>query len=230
MRRLATWTLFVVLAGCSQDEPAVQAPTPAPEVVVEPDASPVTMLPEGHASITPAPPPADEGIRARRRMDIDQLNASLRQVTGGIGWTEGEGEDEVDLFEELSNTLGRPDFIQITSEDLTPSLLFEKFLGDAARSVCQKLVGRETGEEPGEQVFFVHVDPEDTIATSADAIEANLRYLLLRYHGQQLDEGDSRLEPWSWLFESTVHVSGSPAVGWQAVCVGLITHPDFYSY
>jgi len=228
MRRIATIAFLGLMAACVAEEAPVVAPE-APQIV-EPDATGVRMDPEGHAGLTPAPPPADAGVRVRRRMDIDQLNASLRRVSGGIGWTEGEGESEVDLFEELSDTLGRPDFIQITSEDLTPSLLFEKFLGDAARSVCQKLVARETGEDPGDQVLFVHVGPDDTLDTSAEAIDANLRHLLLRYHGQVVEEGDPGLEPWSWLFESTVHVSGSPTVAWQSVCVALITHPDFYSY
>ena len=39
-------------------------------------------------------------------MDIDQLDTAIRQVTGGIGWTERRGNTTVNLFEELAGTLG----------------------------------------------------------------------------------------------------------------------------
>jgi len=187
------------------------------------------MNPHGDAVLLPIPPGPDEGLRGRRRMDIDQLDASIQRVTGGIAWTEsGPGSDN--QFEELSSTLGKPDYIDSTQEDLTVSLLFEKFLGDAARSVCAELIESELAAAATERVLMVEVEPETTTAEDAAAIEANLRYLLLRYHGEDLPSGDSRLTPWTWLFESSVHVSGSPVAAWHAVCVGLITHPDFYSY
>ncbi|MEZ4467376.1 MAG: hypothetical protein R3F43_23755 [bacterium] len=62
------------------------------------------------------------------------------QASGGTGWTETRGATEVDLFEELAATLGRPDYVQVTTEDLDPSALFLKFLDDAARSVCARTV------------------------------------------------------------------------------------------
>ena len=76
--------------------------------------------------------------RERRRMDVDQLEASLREVTGGIGWERmnGDGTVRTRYFREYADTLGMPDYINSSAEDLSVSLLFQKFLDDAARSAC----------------------------------------------------------------------------------------------
>jgi hypothetical protein len=222
-RLLPLLAATVLLAAACVPEPEAG---PAP-----PTSVPVDIEPIGEGALLPGDPAPDEGIRARRRMDIDQLNASIRAATGGQGWTEGTGDDEVDLFVELGPTLGVPDYLDRTNEDLTASLLFEKFLGDAARSVCAKVVGKELALPLEPRVLMVYVDVEQTWDDAPAEVETNLRYLLLRYHGTSLDDDDvARLEPWTWLFRSTVHASGSPAKGWEAVCVALITHPDFYTY
>lgn len=222
----------LVASGCNSgpDPVAPQPSAPTPEQPATPDPVGVNLSPHGEAHLLPVPPGPDEGVRGRRRMDVDQLDASIQRVTGGIAWTEsGAGSDN--LFEELSATLGKPDYIDSTQEDLTVSLLFEKFLGDAAQVVCSELVAREQTVSAEERVLLVHAEPESTPADDAEGVEANLRYLLLRYHGQDLSEGDPRITPWSWLFESSLHVNdGNTMSAWQAVCVALIIHPDFYSY
>ena len=78
--------------------------------------------------------------RERRRMDVDQLEASLREVTGGIGWERmnGDGTVRTRYFREYADTLGMPDYINSSAEDLSVSLLFQKFLDDAARSACRR--------------------------------------------------------------------------------------------
>ncbi len=171
------------------------------------------------------PDPQAEG-RVRRRMDIDQLNASLRAVTGGIGWDDGDD----DQIEELASTLGRPDYASSTHEDLAPGLLFNKFLDDAANHVCQELLDREAVPSP-DNVFLVDADLTDTSASDAAAIEANLQSALLRFHGRSLPSGDPQLEPWRFLFDTTVEVTGGDTfAGWRSVCIGLIIHPDFTLY
>jgi hypothetical protein len=197
-------------------------PTPAPPVAVEVDE-------QGAIELEPTPPPY-VSYRGRRRMDIDQLSLAIRTVTNGISWTQVSGSREVDLFDSLSATLGKPDYIQSTQEDLTASLIFEKFLADAANNVCRKLVQRELEQSPAERVLMVYVDPEDTIDTDPIGVEDNLHYLLRRYHTRNIDPASPEFEPWSWLFESATFVTGDPAVGWQSVCVALITHPDFFTY
>ena len=232
LHRLVLLAAVLLMAFGCNSEPAPVAPLPPepPPQVPDPDPVSVDLNAHGQAQLLPVPAGPDEGLRGRRRMDIDQLDASIQRVTGGIAWTEsGAGSDN--LFEELSATLGKPNYIDSTQEDLTVSLLFQKFLGDAARSVCSELITQEQSAAAQDRVLLVHADPETTPSTDTAAIAANLRYLLLRYHGEDLPEGDPRVTPWTWLFESSFHVSdGDTMAAWRAVCVALITHPDFYSY
>jgi len=180
----------------------------------------------GDGQLLPDPTPANAGIRSRRRMDIDQLDASIRQATGGIGWMEGE----TNLFVELGATLGKPDFLTSTAEDLAPSALFQKFLGDAARAVCAELAAADLAATPETRVLIRDMDPSDVVETNPEGVDANMRRLLLRFHGTPVSTSGTELEPWTQLFQSGVEITGDPLLSWRAVCVALITHPDFYSY
>jgi hypothetical protein len=63
-----------------------------------PNATPVDMEPRGDVVVVPPPVPG-EGVRPRRRMDLDQLSASFERVTGGLNWW-GWGP--------FARTLGKP--------------------------------------------------------------------------------------------------------------------------
>ncbi|MFT7625309.1 MAG: hypothetical protein ACI9WU_004500, partial [Myxococcota bacterium] len=152
---------------------------------------------------------------------------AIERVTGGIGWVDNK---DADRWEQLAATLGRPDYIISVTEDLGAGPVFQKFLGDAARDVCTKLANSELDTEPADRVLMKHASPTDTLLSAPDAVEANLRMLLLRYHGVKAEAGAADLVRWRWLFESVSHVTKLPVEGWRAVCIGLIEHPDFYSY
>lgn len=214
----------LTVVGCKAEEASSTAPPPpAPPVDV-------TVHPGTEVDLGPAAPAPEDPFRSRRRMDIDQLDATIRTVTGGIGWTEDRGGREVNLFEELAQTLGKPDYLQITDEDLSPSAMFQKFLDDAARSVCLRLLEAEATRPSAERVFFVHAEPTDTLGAEPEATLANLQYLLLRFHGRKVAVDAPELEPWRWLMESAEHVTDDQAEVWRTVCVGMMTHPDFYTY
>ena len=216
---MRTTLLALVVTGCESSTPS------------EPGPEPVELAPIGEGQVLPPLLGADEGVRPRRRMDLDQLSASIQEVTGGSGWTELQGDQEVDvLVDVLGPTLGYPDYIERTSEDLSTSVLFQKFLGDAARQVCAGTIGRELALPGSTAVLMLHAGPDQLWDEDPDAIVANTSYLLLRFHGTRLEPGDPRLDPWLWLYRSTEHTSGTAAAAWNAVCVGLITHPDFYTY
>jgi hypothetical protein len=178
------------------------------------------------------PPPVVVEIpgRARRRMNLDQLNASIRQVTGGVGWTERRNNVEIDLFEELSATLGKPDYVQSTHEDLEPSALFQKFLDDAARSVCAATVAADRVRPEADRALMRFIAPDADPATERAATTANLQYVLRRFHGRNLRLDDGNLEAWRWQLEATVFSRVAPADAWGAICVALLTHPHFYTY
>lgn len=271
MKRLMQLVCCAALAGCSGgEEPAAQKlPPRAPEVVPERPAPeverPEVEAPTEEEVARPAPSPvdvhhgavdradlkpepvADPFGRPRRRLNIDQLADAMTQVSGGIGWTERQGNNDVDLFAQLASTLGKPDYIQNTEEDLEPTILFQKFLGDAARSVCAKMLERdlatvaveidvarrpfaELPEGLPEKTLLMHVWPEDTIDSNPEAVDENLRALLARFHGKVVGEDDDvALANWRWLLKSSRHVA-EPADAWLGVCVAMFSHPDFYTY
>lgn len=167
-----------------------------------------------------------EDARVRRRMDIPQLDASIRRVTNGIGWDEG-GRN---MFERLSASLGEPDYRNSTQVNMEVSLIFQKFLGDAARSVCDRLMEREQGLSRERRSFLTQVEFADTPQSNQEAIDRNLSALVLTYHGQFFAPDSPKLEHWRWLFRSAHHTSGDTIASWRTVCVGLITHPHFYTY
>lgn len=224
--------LALLPCGCS-DTPAAPASEPDPVDDVT-WAHPggvqisVTATPAGEATLLPdwatATGPA---ARARQRVDIDQLSASLSRVTGGVGWEDANGEDQ---FELLASTLGKPDFATNTIEEMAPALLFQKFLDDAARSACVELMTRELIAAPADRVFFVHLAPDEALDAAGPAVDENLAYLLLRFHGTRVDPGAPPLEPWRWLLETTALGTDDVVAAWRNVCVTLITHPDFYTY
>ncbi|MCB9670310.1 MAG: hypothetical protein H6736_16595 [Alphaproteobacteria bacterium] len=214
--------IALALLACTP-EPAVVQPDPVTPVLrPEPPAPPDMGL---DTVGTVETPDAASPTREVRRMDIDQLDASIRSATGGIGWD----VDGVSQLQELSASLGVPDFAQRTSEDLTAGLLFQKFLDDAANAVCDTLVERELAGTSN--VLLGAAGPTDTRATNAAAVDAALAAALLRYHGRRVSPGDPQLDPWTLLFDSTLTVTGGDTMAaWRSVCIGLIVHPDFYQY
>lgn len=225
-----------LLTGCLATEEldrAAQGPQPGAAQVpaagsaeagnVEGGAVPVHMQEEGNVAVVAL----NEPERPRKRMDMDQLEAELKRVSNGLTWTDIKGTNQ---FVALSSTLGKPDFIQTTVEEMGPTVLFEKFLGDAARSVCSRLVEADKKASPEARVLMVEASPTDTLDSNPEGVDANLRRLLLRFHGRAYEPHASQLNQWSWLFETVSHSTKDPALGWRAVCVALISHPDFYSY
>lgn len=208
---------------------ALDQPPPEPRPV-----DVITVAPVGdgeHPSLAPPPPPEPEPVeapsRARRRMDLEQLDAAIVAATGGIAWT----ENGVNQWQALAPTLGRPDFFTSTDEDLTPSPLFQKFLGDAARKVCSDLFAREASTPAARRVFFVGLTIDEPSSRLGPRLDANLQRLLLRFHGRDTRQPATAgaLDGWRWLWRTTEHLE-SPRAAWMATCVALIEHPDFSSY
>jgi hypothetical protein len=232
------WPIVVLVAltgligGCASDVDPTAGPTdpvntdPKTPTATEPAVSVhVGVVDKGAGDLVPAPA-TEANTRPRKRMNVEQLDRSIRLVTGGIGWD----INETNQFERLAATLGRPDFRQTVQEDLTPSPVFQKFLDDASRAVCTQLVEVDLGRPEDERTLLVHVSAEDTMDSAPDAVEANLRRLLLKYHGVMVAEGAPELERWRWLFKSVVHLTQDPMQAWRSVCIALINHPDFYSF
>lgn len=188
---------------------------------------PVNLNPAGEAPLVAEPTLPH---RARQRLNIDQLGAAIVAATGGIPWTETAGSNQVDLLSALSATLGKPDYAELTTEDLDASALFHKFLDDASRHVCTARMELELADPDGEGALMIHAGPGDGPDTIGDGLDLNLQALLLRYHGRHLDGDHPALVHWRWLWTTVATTTQQPALAWRSVCVALITHPDFYSY
>lgn len=158
--------------------------------------------------------PTEPG-RPWKRMNIDQVAASI-EVATGERWREEVDGETVELFEQLSGSLGKPDYLGAIDEDLTPGLLFQKFLDDAAGATCSQMVAQDPARGLSERVFFVSSDER-----------AVLENALLRFHGRQATSGE--LDDWQGLYDALESTSDE-ATAWTAICVTLITHPDFSAY
>ncbi len=183
---------------------------------------------DGPSDPPPDVPSPDGSARSLRRMDIDQLDASLRVATG-VTWTEVVDGETVSLFEKLQLTLGKPDYKAATEEDLAPGLLFHKFLDDAANAVCTEVVNRERFGS-GTRYLLQASTMADTPATAAAAIDADLARAVLVFHGRTVTPGDAEHARWRWLLDGVFADTGEMTTAWRAVCVALITHPAFYAY
>lgn len=246
--------LSVLAIGCADSDAPVPtiAPAPAPAhktPVAAPAAGGHTVWSNAHEAPAPRPveagpatpaellPPVQFARRPRRRMNVDQLSDAMRRVSGGIGWTNDRGDD---LFESLAATLGRPDYVQRTVEELEPTVLFQKFLDDAARDVCTRMLAADLAalqaeaeadpdNPPADRILLRHVDADDTIADAPDAVDRNLRHLLAWFHGREVRDAND-LAHLKTLVEQAAALTDDPTQSWLGVCGVLFTHPDFYTY
>ncbi|MCA9708117.1 MAG: hypothetical protein KDK70_19855 [Myxococcales bacterium] len=173
----------------------------------------------GHHGEGDAETPAGRRVR---RMSADQFHASLVMVTGQP-WPS---------FAEYAGAMGKADFAEITEEGRELSVTFDKFVHDAAMYSCDAAVEADVaaaGAGAGVVLRWAELSDRDQTV-----IRRNLDYLVLRFLGQEMKPDDVRVEPWMNLLTAT------PDEGelddalmqerWTAVCVGLVTHPDFVTY
>ncbi len=219
----ATIDLTVVDDGASEAAP----PPPPVDAASPPEPAEVRV---GDPTPVPLVPPYEPAPRDRKRMNIDQLWATVDRVTGGVHWIDATGED---ALVEKASLLGKPDFVDTTQEVDEPDLLFDKQLGDLARSVCVELMAKEQGSAPGDRVFLVHAAPTDTSSSAPSAIAENMRRVLLRFHGTYLTADSPELAPWLGLFDQLSQTDApapDPIQGWTGICVTLMSHPNFFTY
>ena len=112
----------LALSGCPETPIATEdVPVSDPDVsVVEDTADPIDQGVE--------PVPDEQPGRQVHRMTVAQLARSIPVITGGIAWIEDFGEGPIDMLQILSSTLGAPDYLLVTEENLDPSLILAKFV------------------------------------------------------------------------------------------------------
>lgn len=230
--RLHTVGLLSLAAACSDPaEPGTKPSTPsdppnAPgeiDTALPPpdrDAPGVSSAQAGEADAEPEP----ESIhRALKRMSVAQTRASMEHLSGGITWT----DEQSNLWESYAETLGVADYQTRLRDNLDPSIMYQKFLEDAAVQTCSEWVSGEASGARSPRLFFLVGDPD---ATDAASVEANLIRLRKVVHGQTSGESDPVIANYQTLFDTVLRRTSDPVAAWTTVCVGLFTHPDFFTY
>ncbi len=189
-------------------------------------------------------PPLDPPLTSAlpNRLSIEQLRRSVpvamgQDLTGGpITWMVGSKTG----YDANSGTLGEADFLDNTQDNLEPSPLYLKFADDAARDVCKKTLDADVKRtDKTTRSILRHVEKTDTVKSAASAVDDNLRYLKLRFHGTKLSAGDDTvIAPYRTMFDQVVTKEAAGATpteahvreGWHVVCVALLTAPEFHLY
>lgn len=203
-----------LLWGCaggdatSDGDPGVQAPSEDPGIpsVTDPEVGTVPGL-----GSTP------QNARKKRRMTVAQVRDSMVQITGGVTW----GDDDQSTWDTYGATLGVADYQTRTSNDRTPSVLFMKFLDDAAVQTCLGWIADTDGS------FF---EMEDPGSVDRDAVRENIVGLRWQIQGRPRGADDPLVDDYLDLFATVYRRTGAPPDAWHAVCVGMFTHPDFFMY
>lgn len=175
----------------------------------DPTTTPPDRDPESPTDVAPG--------RRLRRLSADQFARSL-QVATGQSWSR---------YAQYAGALGKADWSQITEEGVDIGVTFDKLVTDAARETCGRAV-----TAPG-QAIMRYATLSDRPAFNDDKLLANLKYLLLRFHGVDVTaDDDPRLTPWLAVLRTGTPPANDTAMGqrWTAVCIGLATHPDFLTY
>lgn len=171
-----------------------------------------------------------------QRLSIRQLAQSMPVVLGGNTWMTNSTTVG---FTSRSTTLGEPDYINEVEENLEPSALFMKFMGDAARDGCTRTANADGALAANAKVLMRFVGPTDTVATNATKVDENLRYLKLRFHGVKVQPADTTsIAGLRTVFDSAVRGAAGTNTpnanhvkeGWRAVCVALLTAPEYHLY
>ena len=177
----------------------------------------------------------EQGLtRSAGRMQIEQIRRSIEVVTGGLTWTEDFGQGPSRMLDVLGPTMGEPDYLLVTEENLEPSLIVAKFMQDASHRVCTRWVAAEQEKAAAERTLVRHGAAFDS-RDPAD-VTAALRGLELRFFARFLpDDGsqDAAVAPLKELFDTAAATSvpGREARdGWLAVCIALMTDPEFVVY
>lgn len=228
---MAALSLSLWMAGCD-DSGSSPGATPTPDAATGAGGAGGGAGGEGGAGGAGGGVEEQALARSAGRMTVEQLARSIPIVTEGLRWTEDFGQGETDMLEILAPTLGAPDYVRVTAENLEPTLIVAKFMADASNRICMRWATRDQALPAAERSLVTHDGPWES--TEAAHVEANLRALLLRFFARKVAEDDREsLADLSALF-TTAADTAAPGMaardGWLAVCIALMTDPEFILY
>jgi hypothetical protein len=205
----------ILLGACDAEQLAPVTP-PVNEQVFDDAFTHANPSAKGPAVLNPQ---AEQDGKAARRVSIDQLRNSIPALFGGITWTMRIGRQEGTAFDLLSRTLGEPDYIAVTNENLDPSPLFAKYMDDMAGDVCTKAIEADR-TSTGEKLVMVDAD-----------VDQNLRFLRLKLHGIWVPDGSTEgLGDLRRLYDDIFAETNDASEAWFGVCVAMLTAPETMAY
>lgn len=200
---LAAAIVLALPSGCG--DPTVPKGGPATDKVAQ-------------AATEPSSPAAATCTARPRRLSVAQVEKSIAALFGGIVWRPSP-TSKTNYFKTYASTLGKADYITITEESYEPSMLFMKYMDDMAGYVCRQAVARDA-TEPDWASRLVVPFPDD--------VDLNLRFLRLKFHSVYVDESDPKaIAPYRKLYEDVLAATSDMKKAWEAVCVAMVTAPEF---
>jgi len=230
--RTSTLLLVLLLAACTGTG-ASPAPSPPagssgdrPEAVDTALPPPDRETPEissTEVGMADAAPEPEGNHRALKRMSVAQTRTAMEQLSGGIEWADGSAV----LWESYAATLGVADHQTRLRDNLDPSIMYQKFLDDAAVQTCTAWVAGEADGTRTPRGFFLATEPD---AADATGVRANLVRLRQLVHAEESSDTDPVVDGLQVVFDTVLRRTSDPVAAWTTVCVGLFTHPDFFTY
>lgn len=202
--------LFLALA-CGGPDPVTKPPGHTEEPTVLPEVSVI-----GWGSVEEPPDPPTH-TRQLKRMTVAQVRDSMERITDGISWGD-ERDSDWDVYAE---TLGVADYQLRVETDRSPSVMFQKFLDDAAGATCAGWIEMEDSQ-------FHSIDDSSSLE-KAD-VRTNIAGLRWKIQGKSRDSVDSIIDDYETLFVKVHQRTDSTDIAWTTVCVAMFTHPDFFMY
>ena len=243
---LCSLALALLLAGCGTTTTGAEDEGVASDSTTTTGDDGATEETEEGPSITPTPPPTKS--RVGKRMTVAQLRASIPVLAGPdedgfpITWRTNAGTNPTgtQMFadNQLGPALGDPNYIERVEEAAIPNALYVKLMDDMARQVCTNMAEADRKRVDTDARVLLR----DTTLESIEPadIEANLRYLHLRFFGERPRAGeDPTIDALQNVF-FTAHdeavtngdqVAKTPVLeGWRVVCIAMMKSPEFHVY
>ena len=189
----------------------------------EQDPAPTPTEPRAAGAVNLAPDAWDPSafVRPIRRLNIDQIDASIERASGLQLLTRLASRNYETLF-------GKPDYLSSTQEDLRPNVVFTKLYQDIIYQHCWRVVYAEYRGQNPNPAFFVPAPARSPIVEAES--RAILVYLLLRWHSLDVAPDSAEVDKWYQILTQLDGVAGSSTEeAWQGICVSLALHPRFYS-
>jgi hypothetical protein len=158
--------------------------------------------------------------RQSRRLSVTHLEKIVKQLFPGLDWrdrTSGGNE----MFKRLATTLGKPDYVFVTEGHRIPTALFMKYMDDMAGHLCTKAVTRDLKTQ----------DASKRVLVRYEDVDKNLRYLRLKFHTIYVPDNSTKgIAQLRNLYDKALAKTKKTGDAWNAVCVAVVTAPEFFIY